>query len=256
MHHFHRFKPTNRFPMVFAHRGVHHEAPENSLKAFEEAIQMGCHGIELDLRFTASRDIVVFHDRVLLRMTGKLGRISRRTITELKNIYLKGDPNHPIPSLEDVLDILRDRVLINLDIKPHPLYLDGLEEKLVKTLRRFKLAENVLISSFSVRVLKKIRALAPEFLLGFIYRHRIYSWFVDKQLLHSFHPHHHLIRSSYVDSLHRQGVAVHVWTVDRPSVMRKVIRAGVDAIITNRPEVYFQVIEEMRSPVSLSTSQP
>ncbi len=248
-----RLFEKRRFPLVFAHRGAHAVAPENSLQSFEEAIQMGCDGIELDIRFTATRDIVVFHDRRLLRMTGRLGKVHKMPIEKLRRIYLRGDPNHRIPTLEDVLDLLRDRVLINLDIKPHPFYMDGLEAQLIKMLRDFKLRENIIISSFNFKILKRIAALAPEYHLGYIFRHKIYTLFIEREILHSMHPNYRLVNRLYVDHLHERGFSIHVWTVDRAKAMEKMIRLGVDAIITNKPEVYFQVVKKIQEESPLVT---
>lgn len=229
-------------PLIFAHRGANSFAPENSLPAFEHALRMGCDGIELDLRFSASGEVVIFHDRLMQRMTGKPGRVELCDLAEIRKRQLNGAKGVGIPILQEVLDLIGERLLINLDIKKGTVNANGFEEKIVRILRDFKLRENIIISSFNPLVVRRIYALAPELRLGFIYQkrsHRIFSAGIPLESLHGFYK---ILCEKYVRKLQGRGYRIYAWTVDNPDDMRRMMSLGVDGIITNRPEIFYEKI--------------
>src|SRR5262245_36503806 len=105
-------------PLIIAHRGDTHAALENTMTAFESALTLGVDGIEMDLQLSRDGRVVVFHDDDLLRLAGRPGSIEDFTLAELERIPLSNGGR--IPTLEDVLDLIRDRCLLNLEIKTKP----------------------------------------------------------------------------------------------------------------------------------------
>ncbi len=233
-------------PLIFAHRGAHGIEPENSLEAFQQALAMGCDGIELDVRLTANEQMVVFHDRRLKRMTGDRNRVDKVSSHYLEGLHLNGDPTAKIPTLEQVLELIGHRAWINLEIKPRLFRTNGALQKLVNLLRQFRLVDNVIISSFNFKILQEFHALAPEYHLGFIYRHRIYAWLIDTRILASLHPHHHLVTPRYLERAWQKGLKVLTWTVDREKTIRKMIELEVDAIITDNPETALALRNQLK----------
>ncbi len=233
-------------PLIFAHRGAHGVEPENSLEAFQQALSMGCDGIELDVRLTANEEMVVFHDRRLRRMTGDRNRVDKVSSHYLQKLHLNGDPAAKIPTLEQVLELVGQRAWINLEIKPRLFRTNGALQKLVKLLRAFHLKDNIIISSFNFPILKEFHELAPEYHLGFIYRHRIYAWFIDTHILTTLHPHHHLVTPRFLERAWQQGLTVLAWTVDKEKTIRKMIALGVDAIITDSPEIALAMRQQLK----------
>jgi glycerophosphoryl diester phosphodiesterase len=106
-----------------AHRGLHaaHDGrPENSLAAFEHACALGFPA-ELDVRLTRDREVVVFHDRALRRLTGAAGRVEDRTLAEIRGLRLHGS-REPVPLLREVLDLVHGRVPLLVELKPTLLW--------------------------------------------------------------------------------------------------------------------------------------
>src|SRR5262245_45207319 len=104
---------TSNKPLVIAHRGDTHAALENTMPAFESALKLGVDGIEMDLQLSRDGRVVVFHDDDLERLAGRPGSVSELNWTELENIPLASGGR--IPTLETLLDLARDRCLLNLE---------------------------------------------------------------------------------------------------------------------------------------------
>ena len=234
--------------MIFAHRGANSFAPENSLQAFEEAIKINCDGVEMDLRYTGSGDVIVFHDRGLHRMTGDEGNIQQLSLSEIRTHYLAGNPKYSIPTLEEALDLIRDRAIINLELKREFSRSNGFEEKVVEILRNFNLKDNIIISSFNPLVLKKIAAIAPYLHLGFIYRNRSQKLMTIGTSLRSLHINFKTLSKKYLKAMQAKGYKVFPWTVDHIVDMKHLLEMGVDGIITNRPEVYYKMVQSSAIP--------
>ncbi|GAB4334738.1 MAG: glycerophosphodiester phosphodiesterase [Calditrichia bacterium] len=226
-------------PIIFAHRGANTFAPENTLSAFEEAIRLGCDGIELDIRFTADREIVVFHDRNALRMTGQRLSVQKSTLRQIKSLKIVDDKgkNHSIPTLEEVLDLAGKEVLVNIDLKKESVSRNYFEETLLKTLRVINLRDNIIISSFNPFSLKKLYALNPSLHYGFIFRNRSGLMMLNGHPVSSFHPRFRLLSRRFVRVLQEKGAKIYSWTVEKAEEIFKQMELGVDGIITNRPEV-------------------
>ncbi len=231
-------------PLVIAHRGANSFAPENSLQAFQAALRLGCDGIEMDLRLTASGDVVVFHDRNLSRMTGCRGSIHRLSLDRIRQAYLEGNPEYRIPTLQEALDLIQDQAMIILDVKKESFRRNGLEEKILDIVRQFRLEANVIISSFNPQVLRYIASLAPHLHLGFIFRNRSHRFFSGNTPLRSLHAHYRSLSERYIRHLHQQGYHIFAWTVDQVRRIQEVVRLNVDGIITNRPEEVFSVLNK------------
>lgn len=232
-----------KFPIVFAHRGANSYAPENSLSAFEKAIQLGCDGIELDVRMCATGEIVVFHDRYANRMTSIRGNVQKMTLSQLRqlNLIQKNYPFDKIPTLSEVLDLARKKVLINIDVKKASLSGDVFEQNIVKILEKFGLSDNIIISSFNPFVLKKISLMKPKLHVGFIFRNRSSIMMLNGHPVKSLHARHHILSQKYISHLSHRCTSIYSWTVDDEIAMQKQIQMGIDGIITNRPEVFFKL---------------
>ena len=229
--------------LIFAHRGANSFAPENSLQAFEEALRINCDGIEMDLRYTASGDIVVFHDRNLRRMTGYSGYIHQLSLENIRKCFLNGNAKYIIPTFEEVLELIQDKVIINIEIKREFTRSNGFEEKVVKILKKFKLHDNIIISSYNPLVLKKIALISPHLHLGFIYRNRSQKLIAIGTLLKSLHINFRTLSKRYLKTMQEKGYKIFPWTVDQINDMKRLVEMGVDGIITNRPEVFFEMVQ-------------
>lgn len=238
---------TAKRPLIVAHRGYRAKYPENTLVAFEAAIEAGADMIELDVLLTKDRKVVVIHDESLDRTTSGQGPVSDYTLSELKALdagswfdaRFKGER---LPTLEEVLDMVDKRVPINIEIKRsayephHPP--DAIEQQIVELVARKRAVENVLISSFEWRVLesmaspKKVLAIAllsqyPELgnPLESCKRLESFSW----------HPRSLLLRKEHVREMHEAGILVFPWKVDTLEDIARMVEMQVDGLIVDDP---------------------
>ena len=239
-----------KFPIIIAHRGANSFAPENSLAAFQKAIELGCEGIELDLRYTGDRQVVVFHDRNTFRMTGEHGSVRRLSLDQLRRrrLFHPDFPFEKIPTLPEVLEIAGKNTLINLDIKKESVSHNGFEENILRILLDMGFIENVVISSFNPFILKKIKALHPGVQVGFIFRNRSSMMMLNGSPVESLHARYRILSQRYLQALRHRADKVYAWTVDKEKAMLTMIQKGVDGIITNRPELLISLKHSILFP--------
>ena len=227
-------------PLAFAHRGGAAEGDENTAEAFERAVALGYRYVETDVHATADGVPVVFHDRSLERLTGTPGTIEQMRWSDLATLRVGGAG--AVPRLEDVLSGWPE-IRFNIDVKA-----GSAAEPTVRLLHRLNTPERVLLAAFSDRRLAVLRALAgPSYatslgsasaarlrlasLTGLPIR--VPAGVVAAQVP----PRSGRIRvvdRRFVTYAHRLGLQVHVWTIDEPDEMNRLLDLGVDGIMTDR----------------------
>lgn len=225
--------------LAIAHRGDTKAGVENTLPAVESALKMGVDGVEVDLQLTRDGRVVLFHDDNLLRLGSVDAAIGKKTLAELKTLALSDSRSHQgtIPTLEDLLDLVRDRVLLNLEIKRHWSFSAALEQRTVSLLREFRLRDSILVSSFYPLTLFRMRRLAPEIARGYLFEK--YFW-IHRGIIpwvrpFSMNSPRSYATKNFVESHHRAGRRVFVWTVNDEDDMRVCMESGVEGIITDEP---------------------
>lgn len=229
------WKTSNKRPLVISHRGDRKAGPENTLPAFDAALRSGVDGIEMDIRRTQDGILVVFHDEDLKRMVRMPDVVERTSFAALRQIPLA---RTYIPRLEEVLELVRNRALLNLEIKTSPLLFSDVEKNMAKLLAKFRLNDTVLVSSFHPQSLVRMRMAAPHIFRGHLFQ--------DK------YPFHRLIfpatapfslnapvtaaTKEFVRETHAAGRRFFAWTANREGDMKRCIESGVDGIITDEPE--------------------
>jgi glycerophosphoryl diester phosphodiesterase len=233
-------------PLVIAHRGASAAAPENTLAAFELAVDLGAEAVELDAKCTLDGEIVCFHDRTLQRTTGASGTLGSRSLDDLHRLDAgrwRGEKfrGEKIPTLSDVLAAVGGRVLVNIELTDYWGDQPRLTAGAVGVVRRHGLERRVLFSSFQSRALRAAESLAPEIprahLVGptwLTYRDRLSQ---RRASVQAEHPHVSLADPERIDAIHRTGKRVHVYTVDEGEAMDRLWKWGVDGLITNLPDV-------------------
>jgi len=235
-------------PIPFAHRGGASEAPENSLPAFQHAIDLGYRYLETDVHATADGVLVAFHDDVLDRVTDRSGAVADLPWAEVAEARIDG--REPIPLLEDILATWPD-VRLNIDPKA-----DSAVGPLVEVLRRSGAVDRVCVSSFSDERTRRVRdaigpelctGLGPDQLVGLVRAFQGEEVTFDGQAAQIppvDHQGRDLASPDLVRVAHEHGLVVHVWTIDDPDEMRRLLDVGVDGIMTDRPAVLREVFEE------------
>ena len=221
---------------IIAHRGAKGYVPDNTLASFAKALEMGADGIELDVRMSLDGHLLVFHDEHTDRLTGTPGAVSDMLLVDLRKLYV--DFNHPIPTLEEVLDLVDARCLVNIELKvPNAVGpVCDLIEKSVSE-RRYNY-EHFLVSSFDWAALKEIRERNPEIPLGVLTETdlNLALGFARSIKAETFHPYFHLVDETSVRQIKAENMRLYVWTVNIPEDIARMKAFDVNGIITDFPD--------------------
>ena len=223
--------------LIIAHRGASNIAPENTLKAFKKAIEFRADYIEFDVHQSKDGEIVIMHDGNTLRTTGHFGIINRMALSDLKE--LDCGEGEKIPTLEEVIEVAKGKIGLNCEIKDR-----GIAEKIIKILRESDMVDTTIVSSFKHDILLKIQKLDSQIKLASLEPTRtgwIKSWITRKKLLsvaiknnfYAINPFYKLVNQKFVESSHKNNIKIFPWTVDSESTIKKLVKIGVDGIITN-----------------------
>ena len=239
---------------VWAHRGAsgwdRQYAPENTMPAFIKAVEMGADGIEFDVQMTKDGKLVICHDERIDRTARGHGYIKDFTLAELKKIDF-GKPHVEygfveIPTLEEVLQYTQKLdIKLNIELKTGIIYYDKIEEKTADMVRNFGMEDRVIYSSFNHYSLEKLRKYAPEANIGLLISADYVRIPLDANRLDAIavHPPVSAVNRDYVEQCHKHNVMVHTWTVDNPLVMEQITNIGVDAFITDCPDIGRKMVD-------------
>ena len=231
---------------IYAHRGDSAYAPENTLSAFLLANTMGAQGIELDVQLTRDGQVAVMHDEVLKRTTREKGLLRDYTLEQLKRMdagshFSLNFQGEKIPTLVEVIYFLKPTVLeLNIEIKSSFLtYQAGLVEKVNRKIVESGMGERIIVSSFDHKCLLELRALNPKIAIGLLYETRMVHPGEYARALgaDAVHPYHGNLDEEDAAECRRLGIRINPWTVDRPEDVKRMLALGVDAIITNKPDI-------------------
>lgn len=233
---------------VTAHRGASKKAPENTLYAFEAAMESGADYIELDVQLTSDGQLVVFHDEKLDRTTDGTGKLCDHTYAELQQLSAgswfskTGEfDDAKIPLLTEVLDLTGDEIMLNIEIKDHGDTMAA-AEKTVDIIHEYGIEDSCYVTSFSYAVVKKVKKLDPDIKTGLIANLATTTAFTQLKYIDALSMNHILVNATVVNNAHQNGKRIFVWTVDNTSEMQNMMALGVDNIITNRPDKATEVV--------------
>ncbi len=221
---------------VIAHRGASGYKPENTLAAFQAAIDLQADAIELDVQICKSGEIVVFHDKRLKRITGVKGKIKKRKLAGLRKLDA-GEGEH-IPTLKEVLDLCDARINLNIELKSKRTAMstamvirNGIRTGHWKN-------EHFFVSSFHKRELRRFHEICPEIPIGLLYNKRPKKLKKRIKLFDpvSVHLNVRFIKKKWIDMVHENELKVYVWSVDDPEVAAVLISYGVDGFFSNYPD--------------------
>ena len=234
-------------PWIIAHRGYRARYPENTLVAFQAALDAGVQMIELDVALSRDRKLVVIHDATLERTTNGEGAVSDHTLEQLKQLDA-GGWFHPrfagehLPELSEVLDLADGQVMINIEIKPHAYEphhpLDAVERQTLELVCCRNIAERVLISSFDLSLLKYIVTLEHAPALGLVSKNPADKHTLENcKLLNvvSWHPNHQILTPDQVKTMHENDIRVFPYNADTSEEIARVLEMEVDGVISSNP---------------------
>jgi glycerophosphoryl diester phosphodiesterase len=264
----------------YAHQGGAREAPSSTLLALRRAVAAGADALELDVHATVDRELVVCHDATVDRTTNAAGAIASMTLEELRRLdnaywWVPGEvvaPGRPdaeyayrgkapsdlslcVATLREVLEEFPG-VFLNLDIKQTAPAVAPYEAALAGLLGEYGRGDDVIVASFNDAATDALSAEAPEIATSAGTLATAAFWQAVQQDAEP-PPTRHvalqvppayeaiaIVDERFVEAAHRQGLAVHVWTIDEADEMRRLIDLGVDGIMSDRPSVLEAVLQE------------
>jgi len=213
------------------HRGASAYEPENTLRSFRRAIELGVDAVELDVRRTKDNEVVVIHNSDVNKTTDGSGSVSDFTLEEIKKLVT--DEGEQIPTLGEVLELVGKRVKVLVELKE-----TGIEEKVLDVVQEKGLLDNVVIISFHEDALRKVRELSDEVATGLVYvRHRNPIQAALELKAEYLLPLYRFTHSADVKKAHEKGLKVIVWTINKPEEVAEYKKKGVDGIASDRPDI-------------------
>lgn len=240
----------------FAHRGFSGNYPENTMLAFEKAVQTeGCDGIEMDVHLTKDGEVVIIHDETLNRTcVNGTGYVKDYTYDELKGFDVsfkfagRYSPQR-VPSLREYFELVKDTPIVtNIELKTGIYEYPGIEKKVYEMIEEYGLKEKIIISSFNHFSIRRMKELCPDMICGLLTE----TWLIDaghytKRVgAECLHPIFYNLTGEVAAEIKEQGIRINTWTVNEEKDIRTMIERGVDAVIGNFPDRVTRIREEMR----------
>lgn len=272
-------------PRIWAHRGgrrwAEPQPPENSLTAFRKCLEAGVYGIEIDVHKCKSGELVVLHGGVhggdVSHHSAGKGLVKDLTWDELKALELSDSAVHGtssttasttadasvpahverIPLLSEVFELLRDKVVVNIEIKNAPWDYAGFADDLIAIIAKYNLANTVVLSSFDHGILKEIHEKAPQLKLGILIDGLIVgiAEYAAKIGFTCWHPYLGELRTDYMDEAHKAGLEVNVWTANTADEWQLALDLDVDGIVTDDPIGLHEFLEKKFAPPAVQTTE-
>jgi glycerophosphoryl diester phosphodiesterase len=223
-------------PLKIGHRGAKNHVAENTIESIAKALEIGVDGIEIDVHQCASGELVVFHDFTLDRMTNGSGEISKFTLTELQE--LKVDDQFSIPTLEEVLNHIDKKCLLNIELKGKNTAMKTCEIVKHYINHHGWTTEDFIISSFQQHELEDVFKTNTSLRLGVLTKASVSDALEFAHTINAYalHPNFALLSKGNVTLAQNEGYKVIAWTVNDYETIERMRSYGVDAIISDNPE--------------------
>ncbi|HHW09286.1 MAG TPA: glycerophosphodiester phosphodiesterase [Firmicutes bacterium] len=249
---------------VLGHRGAKGYAPENTLPSFEKAIELGANMTELDVHLSKDGALVVMHDDDVSRTTDGQGKIASLTLAEIKKLdagswFSPLFAGTPVPTLEEVVELVKGRILLNIEVKKTDHLYQGIIPKILDVLLKYDMVTQTVISSFQIEYLKEMKRILPAANLALLYKDEALAVkkakassdmdeavdIVDVAVREGWNGLHCHLSQAYpalITKAHRHGIRVRAWNPNEPEQMRPLLTMGVDGIGTDYPDRLLELI--------------
>jgi len=232
-----KFYPKDR-PLVFGHRGSPTYITENTLSSFEKAIVQGVDGLELDVRLTKDKQIVIFHDSGLQRLVGINKKIKNLTYSELQEIKLEQDQT--IPLLDDFVPLLEKIKAVNIEIKSDGILRGhGIINPLIKFLDKYNINDKCILSSLNPLILLRFKLKRPKTIIGYLYNRNLifHPWnnlvWITRIRPENLHIHYSLLDSWIVKWARKKGMYINSYTINDKKAFDN---SEIDGVFTDNIE--------------------
>ena len=254
------FVIPNHNPFIIGHRGAGNLAPENTLASFRMALEMGLDGVELDMQLSKDKQVVIFHDFDLARVTNGAGAVNEKTLSELKELDVGSKfsdkfVGERIPTFEEVLRLTSGKMILVSELKANTLKSNGLEEIVVEIIRKHDAFDWVVIGSFNPVALWRIKKIEPRITTSFIFRSHnpnnpaltegiprlfIQEWVrrgLRKIIKPDFLEPEYNVDPMTLSRLSSRGYPMLFWTVNTEEGLEKILKFNPWGIITDDPNL-------------------
>lgn len=235
---------------IFAHRGFSGKYPENTMLAFEKAVEIGVDGIELDVHLTKDNEIVIIHDEDIKRTCDGEGLVKDMTLEELRKFDASATFRGVygfcgIPTLREYFELVKDTPIItNIELKTGVYEYPTIEKRVIDMVREFGLSDKIIFSSFNHFTVKRCEKIAPEIKRGFLTGDWIYDFgkYTAERNVQCCHPWHVSLSEEVIREMHEAGCEINTWTVNEYADIEKLSKWGVDSLIGNFPDRMIEVL--------------
>lgn len=218
------------------HRGALGYVAENTIPSIKKALSFDVDGIEIDVHLCVSGELVVFHDFTLDRITNGTGEVKKNTLAELKRLKVKDE--YTIPTLEEVLNLVDKKYLVNIELKGR-----GTAPKTCEVIETYVNEKgwkysDFIVSSFQHHELEAVYNINKEILLAVLTKASVAEAIEFARTIHSkiIHPNFALLTRENVKKAQDEGFKVNTWTVNDPDTIARMKDYGVDGIISDFPD--------------------
>ena len=251
------------YPLIVAHRGVSGHYPENTLIAFEKAVELSQRGcaamIELDVHLTLDNEVVVIHDDTVDETTNGHGRVRELTLAQIKQLDASGDKQEfspvSVPTLNEVLALVKNKILLNIEIKARGIANQAREllcQKVVDLVRAHDMKDEVVISSFDHELLGIVGVLDPSLKRFLLIGYDTFSRYgiTDANLIAYIKKQgaigasflQMMVSEQLIQEMHEAGLRIGAWTVNDLIRGKELLDWGIDLLFTDYPEEMSGVI--------------
>jgi len=223
------------------HRGASALAHENTVASFIKAVETGMMGVELDVQYSADKQLVVFHDWELKTLNSSDKIIEKIPYSEIEKISLNDNENNKIPLFREVLNVLSKKCIIVVEIKSIHYFNTGLEKNVLEIIKEFNFEQNCIISSFNPLILRRIRKLNPNILTAYLWSKTDPQFILNSPLFvwlcrpDAFHADIAFLEEKLMHWIRRKKMSVLTFTIKNKSDLSKARHLGVDGIIVDDP---------------------
>lgn len=243
---------------VIAHRGVSGSYPENTLSAFQAAIDIRAEMVELDISTSKDGIPVTVHDRTVDRTTDFEGDVQSFSLEELKRMevgawFSEQFRGEEFPTLKNSLELMKDKIAVNIEIKTEAVSDEiegGVVDKALQVVKDLDMTSSVIFSSFDYRVMEQLNVLDPKMAKALLYEasqsdELLPSELVRKHKVDIFNCSYKQLSEEWINDLQKHKIPYFVYTVNDPELMRELIEKGVSGIFTDFPQELIRVVENM-----------
>jgi glycerophosphoryl diester phosphodiesterase len=238
-------------PIVVAHRGDRAFAPENTISAFMQAADKGADAVEFDVKLSADGQVIVIHDQTVDRTTDGTGNVAKMSLKELQGLKANVQfpdlfPKEEIPTLDKVFETVGKRLHLNIELTNYVTPGDDLVARVVDLIKKHRLENRILFSSFLASNLRKASALLPAVPRGLLTFSGILGWwgrtFGWRGNYYALNPYFSDTTAALVNRVHAADKRINVWTINDGVAIKHMIGLGVDGIITDNPALALNLL--------------